>query len=50
MMKSTLGLFFTVAIFSSIPCFAEPHSSVEVNNWKMECVGRYQISVPGEVE
>ena len=50
MVKSTLGLFITVAIFSSIPCYAELHSSVEMSNWKTECVGQYQISVPGEVE
>jgi hypothetical protein len=50
MMKSTLGLFITVAIFLPIPGYPELHSSDEVNNWKTECVGRYQISVPGEAE
>ena len=50
MMKSTLGLFMTVAIFLPIPCYAELHSSVEVKNLRTECVGRFQVDVPGDVE
>ena len=50
MMKSTLGLFISVAIFLPIPCLGEPLSADKFNNLRTECVGRYQISVPGEVE
>jgi hypothetical protein len=39
-----------LAIFLSTACFAITPSSGEGNSWKAECVGRYQVNLPGTVE
>ena len=50
-MKHTLfGLIAAAAVFLSANCFADTKNIDEPSNWKTECVGRYQVSLPGEVE
>lgn len=41
----SLGAFFLSTLF-----LASSYGSEEVNTWKFECIGRYQIKVPGEIE
>ena len=53
MMHRMLSLVTAVAILVSAGCHAQPTDTGKATisaNWKTECVGRYQVSVPGEVE
>jgi len=50
MMKSTLGLFILAALLIPILSLGVQHNLDELAKWKTECVGRYQVSVPGNVD
>jgi hypothetical protein len=50
MIQRMYGLFAAVALLLSAGCHAQTPSAVAPPDWKTECVGRYQVSVPGEVE
>ena len=49
-MRSTFFIISIIAIFISTACYADASSIGELENWKTECVGRYQLSMPGEIE
>lgn len=50
MMRLILGIASIVTIFLATTCYADENSIGELKSWKTECVGRYQINLPGEVE
>lgn len=49
-MRTISGLFGIGAMLLSATCNADAYNNGTPRNWKTECVGRYQVSVPGEVE
>jgi hypothetical protein len=50
MMQTISGLLGIGAMLLSLTCHAGTDNAATPRNWKTECIGRYQVSVPGEVE
>jgi hypothetical protein len=50
MTRYIIGPFLLMVIFFTSVFYAEAKDIGDIENWKKECVGRYQLSVPEDIE